>query len=204
MLRVVGAGLGRTGTHSLKLALEQLLGGPCYHMFEVFQHPDDIAQWQRAVDGDMPDWHQLFADYRAAVDWPVAAFWPEIADAFPDAIVLLSSRPTDGWWRSADATIWQVSRRPAPPDQMALAHLSMVKQMLEQRFTPDWSDEGPSKAAYERHNEHVRSTVPPERLVEWRPGDGWAPLCTALGLAIPDQPFPHVNTTEEFKAMLGE
>jgi hypothetical protein len=78
-LRVVGAGLGRTGTNSLKLALEQLLGGPCYHMFEVFGHPDSIPRWVDAVEGRPVDWDALMNGYRAAVDWPAAAFWRELA-----------------------------------------------------------------------------------------------------------------------------
>jgi hypothetical protein len=202
-LRVVGAGLGRTGTHSLKLAFEQLFDAPCYHMLEIFQHPEDIVQWQSAAEGVMPDWHQLFANYRAAVDWPASAYWSELADAFPDAIVVLSTRPTDEWWRSADRTIWAVSRLPVPPDPVAQAQMTMVKLMLSERFTPQWSDETASKVAYERHNERVRATVAPERLVEWQPGDGWARLCAALELPVPDTEFPHVNTTDEFRAMMG-
>jgi len=202
-LRVVGAGLGRTGTHSLKVAFEQLLGAPCYHMFEVFQHPDDIAQWQSAADGVMPDWHQLFANYRAAVDWPVAAYWRELADAYPDAIVVLSTRPTDEWWRSANRTIWEVARRPTPPDPVAQAHMRMIGCMLDERFTPQWGEEEPSKTAYERHNEQVRATVAPERLVEWQPGDGWERLCAALELPVPATPFPHLNTADEFRTNLG-
>ena len=202
-LRVVGAGLGRTGTHSLKLAFEQLFGAPCYHMLEISQHPEDIVQWQSAAEGVMPDWHQLFANYRAAVDWPASAYWSELADAFPDAIVVLSTRPTDEWWRSADRTIWAVSRLPVPPDPVAQAQMTMVKLMLSERFTPQWSDETASKVAYERHNERVRATVAPERLVEWQPGDGWARLCAALELPVPDTEFPHVNTTDEFRAMMG-
>jgi hypothetical protein len=202
-LRVVGAGLGRTGTHSLKLAFEQLLEAPCYHMMEVFGHPEDIEHWQSAADGVMPDWHRLFANYRAAVDWPASAYWSELADAFPDAIVVLSTRPTDEWWSSADRTIWEVSRRPVPPDPVIQAHMRMVTCMLEERFTSQWSDEVPSKAAYERHNERVRASVAPERLVEWQPGDGWARLCGALDLPVPDNAFPHVNTADEFRTMLG-
>src|ERR1700681_1618818 len=110
-LQVVGAGLGRTGTHSLKVALEQLLGGPCYHMMEVFGRPDDIPVWHAAVNGDMPDWSEFLSEYRAAVDWPAAAFWREISAANPDAVVLLSSRDTDGWWTSADNTIFNVAER---------------------------------------------------------------------------------------------
>src|SRR3954463_11175055 len=96
-LKLVGAGLGRTGTHSLKLALEQVLGAPCYHMLEVLQRPDDITQWQLAADGGDPDWRQLFSEYAATVDWPGASYWREISDVFPDAVVLLSVRPADEW-----------------------------------------------------------------------------------------------------------
>ena len=149
-LRVVGAGVGRTGTHSLKLALEQLLGGPCYHMFEVMQHPEDIAQWQLAAEGGAPDWKQLFEGYDAAVDWPAASFWRELAGVFPDAKILLSTRPTDEWWKSADRTIWAVSRLTPPPDAVIEAQMRMIRTLLPNRFTPQWSEEAPSKAAYER------------------------------------------------------
>src|ERR1700752_3927418 len=91
-LQVVGAGLGRTGTHSLQLALQQLLDGPCYHMIEVFGRPDDIAVWHSAVNGDPPDWNAFLADYVAAVDWPACGFWREISAANPDAVILLSTR----------------------------------------------------------------------------------------------------------------
>jgi len=202
-IRVVGAGLGRTGTHSLKVALEQLLEGPCYHMIEVFERPDDVAVWQRAIDGEPPDWSEFLADYVAAVDWPVAAFWSELSVAFPDAVVLLSVRDTDGWWRSAEQTIFEVSRRPPPDDPALQAHLHMIETMFDRRFTPGWSDEATAKAAYERHNETVRARVEPHRLVEWHPGDGWGPLCTALGVEVPAEPYPHVNTTTEFRTMAG-
>ena len=105
-LRLVGAGLGRTGTTSLKAALEQLLGGACYHMSEVFGRPDMAEMWLHAVQGDLPDWDVVFADYRAAVDWPAAGFWRELSTAYPDAPVLLSTRDADAWWESASQTIF--------------------------------------------------------------------------------------------------
>jgi Sulfotransferase domain len=201
-LRVIGAGLGRTGTHSLKQALEQLLDAPCYHMLEVFGRPDDIPVWQRALDDDPPDWHEFLADFGAAVDWPVAAFWSELSAAFPDAMVLLSTRDTAGWWTSASRTIFEVTQRATPPDDpVMVTQMAMVRTLFERRFTPGWRDEATAKAAYEEHNRTVRATVPAERLVEWHPGDGWAPICAALGVAVPREPFPHVNTTSEFRAM---
>src|ERR1051325_4107204 len=104
-MRVVGAGLGRTGTMSLKLALEKLLGAPCHHMLEVFQHPEQVPIWNAAAHGTLPDWSQFLADYAATVDWPSAAFWPELMEAYPDALVILSVRDTQAWWDSAHETI---------------------------------------------------------------------------------------------------
>jgi hypothetical protein len=201
-VRVVGAGLGRTGTHSLKVALEQLLDAPCYHMLEVFGRPDDIPVWQRAVDDDPPAWTAFLAEFGAAVDWPVAAFWRELSAEFPDAVVLLSVRDADDWWISASRTIFEVINRGAEPDDPVFAaQLVMINSMLDRRFTPDWRDEASAKAAYEEHNESVRATIPADRLVEWHPGDDWGPICAALDVPVPDEPFPHVNTTSEFRAM---
>jgi hypothetical protein len=202
-LKVVGAGLGRTGTHSLKLALERLLGAPCYHMLEVFGHPEHIPVWHAAVNGEAVDWSDLFTAYGAAVDWPTAAFWRELMAAYPDAVVLLSTRDADGWWRSADDTIFQVIARDLPDDPVGNAQMRMIRDLLSKRFTPDLRDPAAAKAAYERHNADVRAAVPGNRLVEWHPGDGWAPLCAALGVPEPDDEFPHVNTTAEFRAMAG-
>jgi hypothetical protein len=206
-LRVVGAGLGRTGTHSLKVALEQLLGAPCYHMLEVLQHPESAGVWQDALDGKPVDWDALMDGYAAAVDWPVVAFWPELADAFPDAIVLLSTRSgAQAWWKSANETIFAVGRRGVGDDHPEMqAHMHMIEGLFE-RFTPAWNaDDGGEAArrAYDEHNAHVRATVPAARLVDWLPGDGWEPICRALELPVPEEPFPHVNTTDDFRAMVG-
>jgi hypothetical protein len=201
-LRLVGAGIGRTGTHSLKLALERLLGAPCYHMLEVLEHPEHIPTWHAAMRGEDVDWEEVFGDFVATVDWPGGAVWREIADAYPDALVLLSTRASaDDWWRSADRTIFETLRAEAPPEMAAWK--AMVDDMMRLRFSEHPFDEATAKAAYDAHNAAVRDLAPPGRLVEWQPGDGWEPLCAALGAAVPDEPFPHVNTTADFRAMLG-
>ena len=200
-LRVVGAGLGRTGTHSLKLALERLLGAPCYHMVETFGRPDHVVEWQRAARNETPNWEFVFDGYAAAVDWPTAAYYDGLMEAYPEAIVLLSTREdAEAWWQSANATIFEAIDRVF---DSAPALEQMIFDMLDARFTADWRDHDASIAAYLRHNAEVRARVPAERLVEWQPGDGWGPIARGLGIAEPDEPFPHVNTTAEFRAMTG-
>lgn len=194
-LRVVGAGLGRTGTNSLKVALERLLGAPCYHMMEVFQHPEHIRLWHAAARGEMPDWGQLFSDFGAAVDWPAAAFWPELSAAFPDALVLLSLREPESWWQSASETIFPSVRQQAGTEWYA-----MVDALFGARFTRALDDRAAAIAAFERHNTRVRASVPANRLLEWRAAEGWAPLCAALGVPVPDEPFPHTNTRADWLA----
>jgi hypothetical protein len=199
-LRIVGAGLGRTGTHSLKIALEQLLGGPCYHMVEVFSHPEHVPMWHAAMRNEPVDWDALYEGYVATVDWPSGGVWQPIADAYPDAPVLLSTRRSaDEWWTSASRTIFEVTH-----GALGLSDEwnGMVTAMFR-RFSPEWPDEAACKRAYERHNAEVRATVPASRLVEWQPADGWAPLCEALGVPVPDEPFPVTNTTAEFREMAG-
>ena len=152
------------------------------------------------------DWDISLAGYDTAVDWPVAAFWPELSAANPNAHVLLSSRATpESWWASMEKTII-----PDHDDGSAAgcrgdaAHRAMVTELFERRFTPDWREPAAAMAAYERHNERVRQEVSPERLIDWQPGDGWEPICSALGVPVPAEPFPHVNDSAEFQANMAE
>jgi hypothetical protein len=199
-LRVVGAGLGRTGTLSLKMALEQLLEGRCYHMIETFENPEHGEVWAAAAAGELPDWNTFLSNYVATVDWPACTFWKELSDANPDALVLLSVRAdADAWWNSANATIFGAMRngiaKGDPEDWRS--------QFIRDTFTPGYLDEATAKTAYERHNAFVRANAPAGRFLEYRAGSGWDPLCDALGIPVPDAPFPHVNTTEDFQQMFG-
>ena len=202
-LRVVGAGLPRTGTMSLQQALERLLGGRCYHMTEVGKRLEHVPVWYGALMGETPDWADFLAGYTAAVDWPASAFWKELSEANPDAIVLLSTRDcAETWWESADATVLDLARRDDLPEQYAGWEV-MHHALLDRDLTDEWNDRSSVLLSYERHNEAVRSTIPPDRLVEWRPGDRWAPICAALGVPIPDEPFPHVNARADWAALLA-
>ncbi len=201
-LKVIGAGLGRTGTTSLKAALEELLGGRCYHMFEVRERPADADVWGDAYEGTLPDWVDFFEGYEAAVDWPSAPFWREQSEAFPEAPILLSVRDADAWWKSVSSTIFIALATYFAPDAPDDGWTRMGRGMMT-RFTPAWRDEERAKASFLAYNDEVRATAPAHRLVEWSPGDGWEPICSALGLDVPDRPFPHMNTTAEARAGLG-
>ena len=196
-LKVIGAGVGRTSTASLKEALEILLGNPCHHMFEVMKRPEDLPVWHQAALGEKVDWGRLFDGYVAAVDWPTAAYWRELSQEFPDAIVVLSTRDPEKWWASASETIFQSIMK---PDEEGLDRRLMIRAMLARTFTMDLSNKDACITAFFAHNEEVRRTVPADRLVEWSAEQGWEPLCKALNLPVPEQSFPRTNSKEEFRA----
>ena len=195
-LRVVGAGLGRTGTHTLKVVLERLLGGPCHHMVEVFEHPEQWERLQAAVDGaPLAEWGSVLDGYVAAVDWPMCRWYAELAEANLDAVVLLSVRDSaEQWWTSASNTIFKALPED-PTDDWGRWAVQLIDGHIGSH-----TDGEIAKAGYERHNAAVRATVPADRLLEWNAKDGWEPLCAALGVPVPDEPFPVTNTTEEFNA----
>ena len=199
-LSVVGAGVGRTGTHSLKVALEQLLGGPCHHMVEILGNPTQVPAWIDAIEGRSVDWHAMLSSYRAIVDWPGGAFWRELSAAFPDALVLLSVRDPEAWYRSASNTIFLTFDN-LPPE--LAPWMDEVRKLLHDRFSDQFDDPTAMMDAFVRHNDAVRNEVPARRLLEWTPGDGWDPICERLGLPVPAEPFPVTNTTGEFREMIG-
>jgi hypothetical protein len=199
-IAVVGAGVGRTGTHSLKIALEQLIGAPCHHMLEILGDPSQIPAWTDAIEGRPVDWSAMLANYGSIVDWPGGAFWPELSAAFPNALVLLSVRDPEAWYRSASNTIFQTFDN-MPPDFQPW--MNSVRQLLRDRFSDRFDDPTAMMDAFVRHNDAVRAAIPASRFLEWTPGDGWEPICDRLNVPVPAEPFPVTNTTDEFRAMVG-
>lgn len=179
----------------LKLALERLLGAPCYHMADVVGRPEHVDFWRRAGDGETDDRGYAFDGYVAAVDRPMVSFWEEVAATYPEAIILHSTRnDAETWFRSATNTIFeQRERDPGDPREV------MWRAVSRRFFDAPQPAHDEAIAADERHNQHVIDTAPPERLVSDQPGDGWEPLCHALDLPVPDEPFPHTNTTAQFR-----
>ena len=202
MLRVIGAGLPRTGTMTLKHALERLLGEPCHHMTEVFGRRErDVPAFSAASRGEFPDWEELLAGYAAAVDWPASAFYPELAERYPEAVVVLSYRDSfETWWSSASSTILKHFGGPSGSRSDGDEWAAMVRSVWTRALGGAPTDDLASiEASYYRYHERVRETVPARRLVEFETGAGWEPLCTALGLPVPSEPFPHLNSTADFQ-----
>jgi hypothetical protein len=205
-LSIIGPGFGRTGTSSLKIALEQIGFGPCHHMEEAFANPEQVPHWQAIAAGQAVDWNTVFAGYRAQVDWPGAHVWRELAQAFPQAKVVLSVRPEESWWKSYSQTIGKFFKHrhtlPMPSHIAAMAEAA-GELIVEQTFSGHALDRDVALAAYRQRTLDVRAAIAPERLLVFDVAQGWEPLCDFLGVPVPGDPFPHRNSTVEFWEHFG-
>lgn len=199
-MKVIGAGFGRTGTASMKQALEHLGFGPCYHMFEVMKHPDHIPLWHKAAFGGDVEWDDIFAGFPSAVDWPASHFWKPLSERYPDAKILLTVRPADEWYTSMTNTIFSHLTGHEPEDEIRKTWKEMVDKIVRtDTFDNRTDDRAHCEAVFNRHTERVKAIAPADRLIVYEVGSGWEPLCEGLGVPVPDEPFPKKNTTEEFR-----
>jgi hypothetical protein len=198
-LEVIGAGFGRTGTVSLKAALERLGFDPCHHVFEVPQHPEQMPYWNAAADGEAIEWDDIYAPYKATVDWPGAFFYAELAERYPAAKVILTTREPNSWYDSISETVFKVQAEMGLTTKVAADHPMRFASILipQKTFSFDLSREN-AVAAFERHNAEVRRRIAPERLLVYEILQGWEPLCIFLGVPIPAEPFPRANSREDF------
>ena len=205
-LQIIGSGFGRTGTKSLKHALEQLGFGPCHHMHEILEHPEQVAHWQALAAGRKPDWNAVFAGYRSQVDWPGAHYWRELADAYPRAKVIHTVRPEQAWWASFSHSIAKLVR-----SYRELALPPHARDMLDAwwefagkpTFGDRVDDREVALAAYRLRTQEVREVIAPERLLVFDVAEGWQPLCRFLDVPTPSTPFPHHNLRADFWEVLG-
>jgi hypothetical protein len=208
-MRLIGAGLPRTGTLTQKLALEQLGLDPCYHWVNLLADLEEVERWDRAMDGD-GQWAEIFDGAHATVDWPGGYFYRELMDFYPQAKVLLSVRNPESWERSFRDTIWTMShgqsvmpllsRARAEIDPRWKRYLALVDRMFwgPQGTFAEGDEPAQMIEQMERHTEEVKSAVPADRLLVWDVKEGWEPLCEFLGLDVPDGPLPHANDRDTF------
>ncbi|MCC5950799.1 MAG: sulfotransferase family protein [Acidimicrobiia bacterium] len=207
MLHVIGSGFGRTGTLSLKAALETIGLGPCYHMQEVLKRPSHIGAWHDVGRGIAVDWERLFAGFASTVDFPASVVYRQLLDVYPEAKVVHTVRDPDRWYASTYETIYQA--RTLFPRWM-VATVPVVRRYLEMSdalvwdglFDGHFEDRDHAISVFERHTEEVRAVVPAEQLLEFRVADGWEPLCAFLDRPVPATAFPHVNDRAQMQRRL--
>ena len=215
-MKVIGVGFGRTGTMSLKAALEQLGAGPCFHMIDLImgeRKDRDLPFWVQIGDGEPVDWAEVFDGWEATVDWPAAAKWREICAAFPDVPVLLNVRDFDGWYASVENTILAVKLAAQSGDMVPDANRpqphpalwGVIERLIWQGdFQGRFQDREWVRDMYDARIEEIKATIPPDRLTVWELGvDGWEPLAEMLGVDVPDEPFPRLHDTNEFRTEFG-
>ena len=195
-LEVIGAGFGRTGTDSMREALNILGFGPCHHMFEVTENPLMKSRWRAFMDTDDRDWESLFEGYRSCVDWPSVHYWRDLITHYPQARVILTWRDADSWWKSYEATLLRFL-------QTTQDRASVGVKVLEKAFDGRVGDRDHVIGIYNAHIADVIATVPKDRLLVHKIGDGWAPLCAHLGVPIPAQPYPFKNTTSDLQGRIS-
>lgn len=202
-LEVIGAGFGRTGTLSMKAALETLGYNKCHHMLEVMSNGDQVNWWHDITIGKDPNWDAIFEGFTASVDFPSSIFYKELAEKYPEAKVVLTVRDFDKWYKSANETIYAISN--AFPGWIKLIPrvrktAEMANGLIwEQFFQGKFEDRAFAEKLFREHIENVKASIPAERLLVMEVKEGWEPLCAFLGQEIPDEPFPHVNETADFK-----
>jgi hypothetical protein len=203
-ISVIGAGVGRTGTYSLKLAINQLGLGPCHHMEEVLHHmPAQVPLWADALNG-RPDWHAIYSGYASAVDWPTARFFRELHKASPKAKFILTHRSPESWADSFGSTIYKLMADvgKAPPEMREW--IGMASGIVEKSGFPPGLDRDGLISAFNAHNDAVKDAIPADRLLVYEVKEGWEPLCKFLGKPVPSDPFPRTNDRAEFWDRVAE
>jgi hypothetical protein len=209
LLKLINAGLGRTGTTSLKVALERLGYGPCYHMFDIISNEERLGHWERLVcDGQQPEWDAVFDGYTSVVDGPCAIYYRQVMEAFPEAKIILTVRDAERWYRSTYDTLYQfaVRNEQNPPQAHSMQHrlYRMVNTMIwSGLFDGRFSDKEHAIEVFHDHNEEVIRTVDPDNLLVYDVTRGWEPLCAFLGVDVPPEDFPHANDTESMRKLLA-
>jgi hypothetical protein len=213
-MKLIGAGFGRTGTMSLKAALEQVGYGPCFHMIDLIKGEMSLPVWEAASKGEPVDFEQALEGWESTIDWPACTYWEQLVEIWPDALVLLSVRDPDDWYESCINSIHAAAELgtrgelgggpvdPPPPDVMETINRIVWDGTFGglDRFQEDRES---AIETFKRNNEAVKAKVPADQLLVYEITEGWGPLCEFLGVEVPDAPMPHLNDTETFRAMFG-
>ncbi len=211
-LKVIGTGNGRTGTLSLKSALDELGFGKCFHMYELIEHvPERVKYFEQAERGEAVNWDELFDGYNSAVDFPVIRYYKQVMAKYPDAKIIHTTRDPESWYKSFSETILYATQ----PDFKRILKMmirlpfsstlrkkmrvlkfngAMIRNMIGKNF----NDKQAAITMFNLHNQDVLATVPKDRMLIYDVKQGWEPLCKFLDVPVPNTPFPNTNSTHEF------
>ena len=197
-ISIIGAGVGRTGTYSLRLAINHLGFGPCHHMEEVLKNMDvQVPLWSEALKGNS-NWGSIYKGFKSAVDWPTAGFFRELIKQYPTAKFILTERNPENWADSFGSTIYKlIEGKDKAPEKMH-DWLNMANAVITKTGFPLGLDREGLINGFMAHNKAVREIIPEEQLLVFQVKEGWEPLCKFLNVPVPDEPFPRTNNREEF------
>lgn len=198
-MKLINLGFGRTGTTSLKAALERIGYAPCFHTTDLLTSTDNLDVWEAAGRGETTNWQVFFKDY-AVADWPAALHWRDILAAHPTAKVMISVRDPDAWHGSMMATLAKLDAIHLPIPRLKRAKAFMYRT-LDTMFDGRLDDRAYATQVFKQHIADVQATVPTDNLLVYQVTEGWEPLCTFLGVDVPDEPFPRDNRRENFRAL---
>ena len=189
-----------------------------YHMKELLVHPENLHYWKTLSETKTTNWDELYNGYQATVDFPCCPWYKEHMVRYPDAKVIFTTRPFEGWYKSIESTIWK-----AGPQTLPQKLGMMVKLLLNPRLRSvikcvkfakssifggllqgKFEDKAAAEKIFNQWMEDVKATVPADKLLIFEVKDGWGPLCKFLGVPEPSEPIPHLNKKENFKEMLVE
>lgn len=201
-MRLINAGFGRTGTTSLKAALEELGYGPVFHSTHLIQSKDGLDYWEAAVRWEDVDWAEFFKGYDVA-DWPTGLFYREIISAHPDAKVMITVRDPEGWYKSIHGQLSKLMKIHLPFKKFKRFKALMKEYAFEKLFEGNFDDQSHMIQFFETYTQSVIDFVGEENLLVYDVRQGWEPLCEFLGEPVPDKPFPRLNTQESIKDILA-
>ncbi|MEN2283648.1 sulfotransferase family protein [Algoriphagus sp. SE2] len=197
-LKIIGVGVGRTGTYSLRMALNQLGFGPCHHMEEVLKNMDvQVPLWLEASKGN-PDWNAIYDGFNSTVDWPTAAFFRELIKEYPTAKFILTERSPESWADSFGSTIYKLLQGKDKAPEKIQEWLKMGTEVISNTGFPEGLDRDGLMKGFIAHGKAVRETIPADQLLIFQVKDGWEPLCKFLDVPVPNEEFPRSNNREEF------
>ena len=201
-MKLIGAGFGRSGTMSIKSALEQLGCGPCYHMKITLKRYHHMRFFMQAWAGRKVNWKKFFRRYNSVVDWPACAFYRELMNEFPDAKVLLNVREPESWYESMKETIFAI--QPAFPWWFPRIVRTMHDEIIwSGSLKGVFENREKTLEVYRQYIEDVKSTVPADRLLVYNVNEGWKPLCDYLGIPVPEgKSYPYINERKSFKQLI--